>query len=87
MPEKKMTEQVDQRLDITALLCPMTFVRTRLLLDGMKPGEVAEIILRDGEPLKNVPEAVQNLGHSVLDVAETDRKGIFRMLVRSAGSL
>jgi TusA-related sulfurtransferase len=52
----------------------------------MRPGEVAEIILRDGEPLKNVPEAVRNLGHSVLDVAETDRKGVFRMLVRSAGS-
>jgi TusA-related sulfurtransferase len=82
--EKKMTEQVDQHLDITALLCPMTFVRTRLLLDRMKPGEVAEIILRDGEPMKNVPEAVRNLGHAVLDVEETGQKGVFRMLVRCA---
>jgi tRNA 2-thiouridine synthesizing protein A len=82
-----MTEQVDQRLDITALLCPMTFVRTRLLLDRMNPGEVAEIILRDGEPLKNVPEAVRNLGHTVLNIEETDRRGIFRMLVKSVGPL
>ena len=82
-----MTEQVGQHLDITALLCPMTFVRTRLLLDRMNPGEVAEIILRDGEPLKNVPEAVRNLGHTVLNIEETGRKGIFRMLVKSAGPI
>ena len=82
-----MTEQVDQRLDITALLCPMTFVRTRLLLDRMKPGEVAEIILRDGEPLKNVPDAVRNLGHTVLNIEETGRTGIFRMLVRTAAPI
>ena len=60
----------------------MTFVRTRLLLDRMQPGEVAEIILRDGEPLKNVPEAVRNLGHTILHIEETGQAGIFRVLVR-----
>lgn len=82
-----MTEQVDRHLDITALLCPMTFVRTRLLLDRMNPGEVAEIILRDGEPLKNVPEAVRNLGHAVLGIEETGKAGIFRLLVRIAAPI
>ncbi|MGE0665388.1 MAG: sulfurtransferase TusA family protein [Sphingomonadales bacterium] len=82
-----MTEQVVHRLDITALLCPMTFVRTRLLLDSMQPGEVAEIILREGEPLKNVPEAVRDLGHAVLLVEETGHRGVFRMLVRTAAPI
>jgi tRNA 2-thiouridine synthesizing protein A len=82
-----MTEQVDQQLDITGLLCPMTFVRTRLLLDRMKPGQIADIILRNGEPLQNVPAAVQNLGHDVLSIDETDRAGIFRMRVRIAGAI
>jgi TusA-related sulfurtransferase len=77
-----MKEQARYRLDITALLCPMTFVRTRLLLDGMRPGEVAEIILRDGEPLRNVPAAVRDLGYVVLSIEETSRAGIHRMLVR-----
>jgi len=62
----------------------MTFVRTRLLLDRMNPGEVAEIILRDGEPLQNVPAAVRGLGHVVLALEETGKAGIFRMLVRAA---
>jgi TusA-related sulfurtransferase len=77
-----MTEQTHHRLDITGLLCPMTFVRTRLLLDKMHPGEIAEIILRGSEPLKNVPAAVQNLGHTVLSVTETSQAGIHRLLVK-----
>lgn len=80
-----MTEQPDHHLDITALLCPMTFVRTRLLLDRMQPGEIAEIILRDGEPLRNVPAAVRDLGYLVLAVEETGRAGIHRMLVQVGG--
>ena len=53
----------------------------------MAPGEIAEIILRDGEPLRNVPEAVGNLGHTVLRIEETDRAGVFRMLVRTAAPI
>lgn len=53
----------------------------------MNPGEVAEIILRDGEPLKNVPEAVRNLGHAVLGIEETGKAGIFRLLVRIAAPI
>lgn len=64
----------------------MTFVRTRLLLERMKPGEIAEIIMRDGEPLKNVPAAVQDLGHRVLAIEETAEAGIHRMLVQVAAS-
>lgn len=60
----------------------MTFVRTRLLLDQMQPGEIAEIILRGGEPLENVPAAVQNLGHTVLSVTRTGRADIYRLLVK-----
>jgi TusA-related sulfurtransferase len=76
------TEQPTHRLDITAELCPMTFVRTRLLLDRMRAGEVAEIVLREGEPLNNVPAAVRNLGHVVMAVDPTGRPGVYRMLVR-----
>ena len=44
----------------------MTFVRTKLLLEHMQPGEVAEIHLPDGEPVENVPRAVREQGHEVL---------------------
>ena len=55
-------------LDITDDVCPMTFVRTRLLIEKMAPGEIAEIRLTDGEPLENVPDSVTELGHHILGI-------------------
>ncbi|UCG13249.1 MAG: sulfurtransferase TusA family protein [Deltaproteobacteria bacterium] len=33
----------------------------------MKSGETLEILLDDGDPIRNVPESVQGEGHRVLD--------------------
>ncbi len=52
-------------LDITADICPMTFVRTRLLIERMAPGDTAAILLRGAEPIENVPASVTELGHLV----------------------
>ncbi len=52
-------------LDITSDVCPMTFVRTKLLLERMALGDVAEVRLNDGEPLVNVPRSARELGHVV----------------------
>lgn len=46
----------------------MTFVKTRLLIEKMSTGEIAEIRLSAGEPLENVPESVTELGHLVLGI-------------------
>jgi len=78
-----MSVDIDHYLDITAEVCPMTFVKTRLLIERMKPGETAEIRLSGGEPLENVPESVSELGHSVLDISPLEGdSGVFRILVR-----
>ena len=72
-------------LDITGEVCPMTFVKTRLLIEKMSPGEEAEIRLMGGEPLENVPGSVAELGHSVLGVereAGSPEPGIHRLRVR-----
>jgi len=50
----------DRELDITGEICPMTFVRTRLALDRMRPGETLLVRLRGEEPLRNVPEKRKN---------------------------
>ena len=54
-------------LDITADTCPMTFVRTRLALDRLSPGDVLEVRLRGPEPLRNVSANAVALGHALLD--------------------
>ncbi len=55
-------------LDITADVCPMTFVRARLLIERMASGDTATILLRGPEPIENVPASVIELGHVVAGV-------------------
>jgi len=62
---------IDYFLDITADVCPLTFVKTKLLIERMSKGQVAEIRLPIGEPLENVPRSVEEHGHTLL-VLEAD---------------
>ncbi|MBI4396589.1 MAG: sulfurtransferase TusA family protein [Elusimicrobia bacterium] len=56
------------RLDITKEHCPMTFVKTKLQLAKMRPGDVLEVLLTEGEPLENLPKAVVEQGHRVVEL-------------------
>ena len=72
-------------LDITAQVCPLTFVPTRLRLERMAPGEVLEIRLAGGEPLHNLPRSLADEGHEVLSLApEPGSAGVHRLRVRKA---
>ena len=51
----------DYFLDITAEVCPMTFVKARLQIEKMNAGEMLEIRLVGDEPLKNVPDSLTEL--------------------------
>ena len=62
----------DHFLDITGYVCPMTFVRTKLLLERMAPGETAEVRLKGDEPKRNVPRAVTEQGDEVVGLAPAD---------------
>lgn len=58
----------DKNLDLQGVSCPNNFVKTKLKLEEMNSGEILEITLDDGEPIKNVPRAVKEEGHQILDV-------------------
>jgi TusA-related sulfurtransferase len=58
----------DYYLDITSDICPMTFVKTKLLIERMSSGQTAEIRLGSGEPLENVPRAVVEHGHELISL-------------------
>jgi TusA-related sulfurtransferase len=52
-------------LDITGLTCPMTWVRTKLELDRLAPGDVLTVACPPGEALENVPRSAAEAGHEV----------------------
>jgi tRNA 2-thiouridine synthesizing protein A len=65
------------RLDLTGVLCPLTWVRTRLALERMAPGEELEVRLDPGEPLESVPRSAREDGHRV--AVEGDRVRIAKL--------
>ena len=69
-------------LDITHLVCPMTFVRTKLTIERMTAGQTLEVRLNEGEPLINVPRSVEEMGHKVASLErEADEGSIYRLVV------
>jgi len=56
---------VPETLDVSALRCPMTWVRTKLELERLESGETLEVILPAGEALENVPRSAREAGHAV----------------------
>lgn len=75
----------DVFLDISNEVCPLTFVRTKLCVERMKPGQTLEVRLSVGEPLENVPRSLNEIGHEILALAPEDPArpdGPHRLLVR-----
>jgi TusA-related sulfurtransferase len=58
----------DAAIDITGEVCPMTFVRSKLKLERRHSGEVLAVRLSGDEPLRNVPRAARDEGHSILGI-------------------
>ncbi|MEK0084948.1 sulfurtransferase TusA family protein [Benzoatithermus flavus] len=75
-----MTE-ADLELDITGEVCPMTFVRAKLVLEQMAVGQVLNIKLRDGEARHNVPRAIRDHGHEIVKLEQV-RGDLYELVVR-----
>ena len=54
--------------DLRGIACPMNFVKTKLELASMQPGQMLRIFLDDGEPIDNVPRSVAEEGHRVAEL-------------------
>jgi TusA-related sulfurtransferase len=70
-------------LDITREVCPMTYVRTKLKLETLAPGELLEVLLTGAEPVKNVPRSARDEGHEVVSLEPEGAR--FRLLLRKGG--
>ncbi len=70
-------------LDITNDVCPITMVKTKLLLEDMPTGEIATIRLNSGEPLDNVPRTLRDQGHDILELEpEASGSTVHRLVVK-----
>lgn len=55
-------------LDLRGERCPLNDVRTKLMIEEVSSGELLEILLHDGEPIKQVPHSIAAAGHDIVGI-------------------
>ena len=52
-------------IDLTGVACPMNWVKTKLALEQLAPGDELAVRLDPGEPIESVPRSAREDGHAV----------------------
>ena len=66
--------------DLRGVACPLNFVKAKIELEKIEVGEILDVLLDEGEPVRNVPASFADQGQEVIEVKETG--GYFRVKVR-----
>ena len=74
----------DEKIDITDVTCPITFVKTKVALEEMDEGQILQVHLNDGEPVQNVPRSIKEEGHEVLELTDNN-DGTFELFIKKVG--
>ena len=83
-PAKKAAkvEEIVDSLDLKGVACPYNYVRTKLRMEQMNVGELLEITVDDGEPIRNVPASLKNDGQEIVDTKKIGDH--YRLIIRKA---
>ena len=71
----------DEQVDITDVVCPVTFVKAKVALEELDDGEILAVRMNDGEPVQNVPRSIKEEGHQILKLLDNE-DGTYTLFVR-----
>lgn len=72
---------IDGKVDITDVVCPVTFVKAKVALEELEDGQILAIRMNDGEPVQNVPRSIKEEGHQILKL-EDNGDETYTLIVR-----
>ncbi len=67
-------------MDLRGVPCPLNYVRTKLKLDRLAPGDQLEVWLDSGEPIEQVPNSLTVAGHIIRQL-DRQSEGFYVMVV------
>lgn len=76
--------KADDFVDITDVVCPVTFVKTKVALEELEDGEILQVHINDGEPVQNVPRSVKDEGHQILKLHDNE-DGTYELYIKKVG--
>jgi TusA-related sulfurtransferase len=79
-----MSIKADDEIDIKGEVCPYTFVRSKLKIETMDPGQVLRV-LTDHEPAtSNVPRSMEGEGHQIVSQPQKINDSDWEFFVKKA---
>lgn len=76
--------KIDDTVDITDVVCPTTFVKTKIAIEELEEGEILSVKMNDGEPVQNVPRSIKEEGHQILKLIDNE-DGTYNLIVKKVG--
>ena len=76
--------EITETVDITDVVCPVTFVKAKVAIEELEDGDVLSIHMNDGEPVQNVPRSIKEEGHQILKLLNNG-DGTYDLIVRKVG--
>lgn len=73
--------KIDDKVDITDVVCPVTFVKAKVALEELDEGQILSIRMNDGEPVQNVPRSIKEEGHQILKLDDNE-DGTYTLYVK-----
>lgn len=59
---------INKKINIKGMVCPYTFVKSKLAIETMEVGHVLEILLDSEEASRNIPRSMADHGQTVLNI-------------------
>ena len=66
--ENKDVIQQSRTVDLQGVACPLNFVKAKLELEKIQTGQILEILLDAGEPVRNVPDSFAEQGQEIVEI-------------------
>lgn len=76
--------EITDTVDITDVVCPVTFVKAKVALEELDDGDILSIRMNDGEPVQNVPRSIKEEGHKIIKLLSND-DGTYDLIVQKVG--
>ena len=76
--------KIDDTVDITDVVCPVTFVKAKVALEELDEGQILSIRMNEGEPVQNVPRSIKEEGHQILKLDDNE-DGTYTLYVKKVG--
>lgn len=73
--------RIDGKVDITDVVCPLTFVKAKVAIEELEIGQILSIRMNDGEPVQNVPRSIKEEGHMILKLIDNE-DGTYDLIVK-----